>query len=375
MNRNELYNKIGKYIYLEDTTVLDVLFAFFLANKDINGVRLWLFLLADSGGLKTSLLEPFSQFKDYVIIDDDINPASIVSGNPNCTTDLYSKLESNDPKLQIDYDFSVMSSKRADEKRLVMSKYKNLYDGSLYRRTANRNVGKENLKLGFIAGITHTIINDKIIFNSNAFGTRQLTYEIIIKDQDKVADMCQQNDGEEDVIKGKLKKYYLDFLKGKTFQRISPHADIKKWIKQKVKEMTILRGSGTLDRYGNHYTSVSKESVSRLNKQFSRLYSALRTVDDNYPDNKYKKVIENMIRSSAEKTRYEIWQVIKNRPNNIFYVKDFYNDYNIRKNHVIISRELDFLWQLKILDMKEQEELVCGRTRLVRHYWLSDFGK
>lgn len=366
MNRDTLYKELDKWIYLPDKEIIDVIMATYVAMNG-EGVPLWIWIIAKSGGLKTALLKPMIALDDVKFLDE-ITEAGIQAGTPNTKDDLFTILSDGKPRLILIIDLSVLYGMKADKKKRIFAKFRNLYDGTMAKRTAMISRTAHNIKVGMLVGLTPTMKNDKIIFNSNVLGTRELSFAInneYLKENIKKA---ESNNGKEDEMNKEMIRIYNAFLLQKKYKNFPLPPHIYNYLVEKVKEIAILRGSGELDWKGNSYDSANIEMPTRPMKQLSRLYSALKSIDENYPENRFKKIVENITRSSGNEERYRILRMIKKKPNETYRVRDF-DKLLIPKR--IVSRELEFLWMLGILDRKTEEEMICNRWQEVNIYSMS----
>jgi hypothetical protein len=91
---------------------------------------------------------------------------------------------------------------------------------------------------------------------------------------------------------------------------------IQEYIEKKIFELALFRASAQIDYYtGELFGSADQEVPTRVAQQFDLLYRSLHSLDEDYPDEKFYEIIENMVNSSSVQLRKEIYDYINKLQN------------------------------------------------------------
>jgi hypothetical protein len=92
------------------------------------------------------------------------------------------------------------------------------------------------------------------------------------------------------------------------------------------------------------------------------LYKALHSLDPNYDDNRFKTIIENIVRSSSHPVRYKLYQLFKETDDNEdFTIHDLMQMTKLGKKAV--KSQCEILWNLGSLTKTVREEIVGAIVR------------
>ncbi|GAG88668.1 unnamed protein product, partial [marine sediment metagenome] len=143
--------------------------------------------------------------------------------------------------------------------------------------------------------------------------------------------------------------------------------EVREYLMDMADKLKIYRATADVDRFHYELTSdVSVERPTRLVKQFKRLWISLKSLDDSYPDEKVKDIIQHLVDSSGNKIRQEIVSVlIKNKPFTIRDVQDI-----LKKGRSVIKPQLEALWNMGVLHKWVTLKQVGNKQEYVAEYIL-----
>lgn len=202
---------ITKWLVISDKEVIDVVFAFAIAER-LPGDPLWLFLIAPPGGGKTELLRAMEGEKYYHL--SDLTSKTFVSGLMLGQGETRHKIEDLLPQLNrkvlIFKDFTTVLEKNKDERREIIAQLREIYDGSFAKKfgTINHKV-EYKARFGFIAGVTPII--DKHWKIMQQLGERFLKWRML-DDAQAQTKKAEQNEGNELDMRREIKEAVMGFL-------------------------------------------------------------------------------------------------------------------------------------------------------------------
>jgi hypothetical protein len=352
---------------MTDTTIIDVVLGTYLSVKSKSQAdRLWLFIIGKSGDGKTELIRPLLNREDVITVGR-ITRAGLMSANSN--TDLYTELKDGEPHLILIPDMAPIICSHNDTKAGIFADLRLWYDGMLLNRNAYAKQNA-NINIGFLACITPQVRNDKAIFSANNIGTHELFYGTTRADFKTTCLQIKKNNGQEEKMRNHIAKAYNTFLKDKEFNHYKPDDHLTDFMINKAEEIAIYRASGSLDYKGHNYTEIEMEHATRCYKGLSTIYSALRSLESNYPVPRFEKIINNIVRNAGNIQRYKIVQFLIKYSDLSYNCSDITE--TLRLNRHIVARELDGLFLLNVLNREHKEEHVGGIWQKVYYYWLND---
>jgi len=274
----EYYAAYRKYLYLPDTTVLDVIFGSVVANR-FEGDPLWLFLVAPSGATKTELLMSISD-APRITTTTSLTPQSLISGSMTDGGDpsLIPRLNN---KVLVIKDFTTILNMNIAARDEIFGILRDAYDGKTEKIFGNGIVRSHISKFGILAGVTPAI--EMYMDGQTALGERFIKFQVnigkTIADQRKFLEAAQKNINNELEMKKSLRKIGSSVLTYNfdTLPEISPsYADkiisLSQWL-------SAMRGTIIRDKYSKeHLYSPFKELGTRLVKQFTKLVRAIAAV-------------------------------------------------------------------------------------------------
>lgn len=270
----ELKETFDKWLYLDnDYEMLEIVFAA-ACDQLLKGDPVWLLLISPSGGTKTEIVRSFKGFRFYTL--DSLTPHSLVSGKlKNINGELkpvLGILPKIDRKILIIKDFSVILTKRREDRDEIFSQLRTLYDGYIEHAFGNMpDPIRVNAEIGLIAACVPAI--DKYQTVHVILGERFLKVRHKA-DRQKIVEKALQNQGKEYEMRQELEKATERFLTGLEPEEITIKPEYLQQIAEIADTTAILR------------TPVSRnfdptiEYATRLSKQLLKLGKLLAIIRD-----------------------------------------------------------------------------------------------
>lgn len=170
----KVYDGYKKWLYLPDTSVLDVMFGCVLANR-LDGDPIWLFLVAPSGATKTELLLTISE-APKVTTTTTLTPHSLVSGANYAGGGDPSLIPRLNNKILIIKDITTILDMNQTARQEIFGILRDAYDGKTEKMFGNGVFRSYKSKFGILAGSTHVI--ELFTEGQTALGERFLRYII-----------------------------------------------------------------------------------------------------------------------------------------------------------------------------------------------------
>jgi len=383
--REEVYTILRKWLHLTDTNYLDLQLGTVI-SIDSPDPPLWVILLGASGDSKTTTAMGLDNPPKVKLIDQ-ITPNTLASGMKNAH-DFGEELQNSSHVLLIP-DLACFSTLNTDDKKTIWGQFRTLHDGFIVKRTGN-DVSKmyKNCHVSLLACGVPSFKNEQIV--KDQLGTRELIYTLPTVDKNenltKVRKAISHRNFKEQMER-EIKDAMQGFLQTKKFNPdlVTP-SYIQEFIEEKIFELALFRATAQVDYYeGEIYGSVDQEVPTRVAQQFDLLYRALHSLDENYPDEKYYSIVENMVNSSSVPLRKEIYgymnkeQKKANKGGRIFPVRKTVNDLSkhFNKSRKAVKIQCLILVELGILTVEYEEETL-GRssfTQEVAYYSLKNAQK
>jgi len=350
-----VYKTTEKYIYVNDRNRIDVILATAMSNQ-LSGTPIWMFIVGNSGDWKSAFTCSLEGL-DHIIKLDMITKNTLASGSKG--NDLGYFLQ-NSSHILLFPDLASLMSSHTDEKNAIWGQMRNLYDGFINKRTGNDVHRKyENCHVTLIACTTQ-VIRDEILIHAQ-LGTRELMYDTATDtvDNNFKMDAAWKNEDIEQQMKDEISEAVHNFLTYRKIKNIAIPEEIKSFIKQQANRLSILRAGGKTDRrYKELLNPVYPEVPTRVVKQFKRLYIALKSLDDNYPDEKVKEIISHIVNSSGNKVRQLILEFFEKNPDVDYKISEI--QHHVKLSRDAVKVQLETLWNLSIIDKEVREERIGG---------------
>jgi hypothetical protein len=176
-----VYRAYRKWLYLPDTTVIDVLYGTIIANR-LDGDPLWLFIVAPSGGTKTVFILSISN-APKIVSTTTMTPHSLVSGANFAGGGDPSLIPLLNEKILAIKDFTTILNMNQTHREEILGILRDAYDGKTEKMFGNGVFRSYQSKFGIIAGVTRVI--ELFAEGATALGERFLRYHIPISDSHK----------------------------------------------------------------------------------------------------------------------------------------------------------------------------------------------
>jgi hypothetical protein len=170
MTLDDVKKEVGKYVYMENTTMIDASLACIIANRMSSGVPVWLVIVGASSGGKSQILKPLSVTDvEYMHRVDDLTESTFLSGSPDAKNK--KDEDTSDPKrskslllrigsqgMIVISDLTVLFSRGVESRNAILSQFRMLYDGEMIKSVGTMSTPlRWKGHLGIIAGSTPTI--------------------------------------------------------------------------------------------------------------------------------------------------------------------------------------------------------------------------
>lgn len=361
----DVHAVVRKWLHLKDMNRVDLILAVALSRM-LKGTKLWLIIIGGSGGTKSELLKPLDDDEVTTYVLQELTPNTLVSGN-NYAEDLALKIKD---KIILIYDMAILLNLRKDDKAKVWAQLRELYDGNCSKDVGSGKKGTKykDLNVTLIACSTGAIDNQILIHNT--LGTREMLYRIKptveIDEEEALMNKVLENDEKEEQMRKELREVFDKFFSYRKPKNITLPKEVLAVIKNYVKYVIVLRTSAALDSYtGDLLSTAETEYPTRILKQYKRTYQCLKSLDDNYTDEKALGIIREVRDSSCNQDRIEILKfLVKNAPEKLPFWKI---GQALRLGNSTIKRHLATLWNLKLV-----ERVVDGESPREVYYWYAN---
>lgn len=203
----ELKALIQKWLYIEDSEMIDVMLAVHVANQ-LRTDPLWLLFIAPPSHTKTELLRSFQNHENAYFLSN-LTPATLVSGKAtkNYNPSLLPKL---DGKTLILKDFTTVLSMRSEAQQEVLSQLREVYDG-FYSKAFGTGITIEwRGHIGLIGACTPVF--DKHYAVLGALGDRFLLYRTQTNNTEKMAAQAYDILGQEEGMRREIQEAIHRFI-------------------------------------------------------------------------------------------------------------------------------------------------------------------
>lgn len=359
----DVYSVISKWLYLKDFYMVDLILAIILSQR-LDDSPIWMIFVGPSGDGKSEMVRMIDELKCIYKVDQ-LTPNTLVSGNPK-VEDLASTLNN---KLLLITDFASILSLNGDSQKAIFAQLRNLYDGEAYKDTgAGARKHYTGLRVTLIANST-PIINHKILIHQD-LGTRELIYRTDIDegllDFEKKTFKALENEGRKKDMRGEIRTIISSFFDNvKDIKKEFPD-EIKNWLFEKAKWLSVMRSTSTIDHYsGELISDTAPEVPTRLLMQLKIIYHCLKSLDPDYPDKRAKEILLRIINSSAKKTRVDIFQYLQNCDGEITLSKIAEA---LRIGKKTVFTECNILWNLDLIQCRKERTIQFGKEIEI-NYW------
>lgn len=170
----EVYAKYRKWLYIETTSAIEVMFGAVIANR-IGGDPLWLFIVAPPGGMKSELIMSIANAEEVMVVNH-LTPHALISGASFAGGGDPSLIPKLNGKVLAIKDFTTILSMNSLARDDIFSTLRDIYDGSTEKRFGNGIVRRYEARFGILAGVTPAV---ETLSSANVtLGERFLKYKL-----------------------------------------------------------------------------------------------------------------------------------------------------------------------------------------------------
>lgn len=360
----DVYTTITKWLYFKDFLSIDLMLAIILSQRLEKSNPIWMIFVGASGDGKSELARAIEHLS-FIYKVDQLTPNTLVSGHTK-VEDLAPQLNN---KVLLITDFASILSLNSDAQRLIFAQLRNLYDGEAFKDSgAGARKHYTGLRVTLIANST-PVISHRVLIHQD-LGTRELLYRTDEgekgEDYDKKSLRALENEGKKDEIKKEIQlivSAFLDNIKDIN-QEISE--EMKLWLLQKAKWLSIMRAVAPTDGYsGELLANVVPEVPTRLLMQLKLIYLCLKSLSPNYPEERAKEIILRIIHSSAKESRVKIYEYIYSSDSEVTST-DIAETLKLSKK--TIFTECAILWNMELIKCRKSKAIAFGRETEI-NYW------
>lgn len=271
-----------KFLVIGDERTMRVMLAAYVA-RSFDTDPVWLFLVAASSGGKSEMIRSLTGL-DGAHELSSLTPQTFLSGFKGANgTDpsLLAKIRPDTVFLL--KDFTTILNLRADDKGIIMSQLREIYDGKIDKEFGTGVTRSWEGKVGFIAGCTYTI-EESIMMNAS-YGDRFLYWKMPDVDVDDAMNKQFSVMGHEEELRNGMRDSVTDYVaslgdfKGKSLPQIPD--DAKQALIKLCQLAVSCRGPVTWSYNGKDIVSVGqKEFPMRYYKQAIALGTGLMVLRD-----------------------------------------------------------------------------------------------
>lgn len=361
---NDLYLVYKKWLYLEDTKRIDVVLATYL-TKYMKGTPIWLIIVGNSGDGKTEQVKALENMEGFFIMHN-LTPKALVSGSKD-VEDLAPKL---DNKFLVIPDMAQILQLHPQEKGSLWAQLRDLYDGYAGKDSGTGKSSRyKDIRVTMVACSTPKI--DSQILVHQDLGTRELIYRTEdTKDKMSLMMYAMDNENHEEQMRKEIKQITNKFMENKRPIQRELDDDEQKKLMNIALFITKVRAAAEIDSYTNELRNiVYPEQPTRIVKQLKRLYMALISLEDNYPQERAFQILWHLAKSCAFPVRINIFEYFIRNYINLKHDEEYStskiaNDLCIGKKTA--QRELNVIWNMGIINKRESFE---GNRFLPTDYW------
>jgi predicted DNA-binding transcriptional regulator len=362
----DVHRVFAKWFEIEDMNRIDVVLAVALSQK-MKGTPLWLIIVAPSGDMKSEQL---------IALDDDgittklihkFTDKTLVNGNPDKKNapDLAPKL---DGKIMLIIDMAEILQLRSEIKSEIWAQLRELYDGNAGMQSGmGTDISYKGIRVTFLGASTPAI--DEQILIHHSLGTRELVYRPKeITDENKLMDKVMYNEKYEAEMREELKMVCQGFLACHNINDFEISPEVLQQLKNMAQYLRYMRATGPTDSYsGDLRGFVTPEMPTRVLKQLKRLYACLKSLDNDYPDDRAMEIIKEVVDSSVDMIRVKVLNLMINE-NTPMTTSKIASILKIGKKSA--KTELNMLWNMGLVNRDAIEQRNnWGAEVLIQEDW------
>jgi len=347
----DIHEAYKSYMYLEDDQLIDVILAV-AVSREQKDEKLWIIIIGASSDGKTELVKVLDDNGKTTKVIKNLTAKTFVNGyvDKSKHPDLAPKLKD---KVVLLPEMASILKLHPNEKAAVWAQLRDLYDG-----VAGKNSGEgvdiiyNDLNVSLIGCSTPAIDNQVLIHQD--LGTREMLYRTKPKDSEKLMDKVVENNdnGQKKEKAKKCKELVQKFLEQRKFLNQTIDKQYLDRIKRLAGALTKLRAVADIDfSSGELNNLVYPEEPARVLGQLMVLFKALKSLDDNYSNERAMMIILKVVLSSCSEIRIRILKYLMLHKDEFIGQKKVANSMKIGNRTAY--RELNTLYHLGLLLLDE----------------------
>jgi hypothetical protein len=324
---NEVKESAENFLLLEDSNIIDVACAVYVANK-FHSDPLWMFLTGPPSSAKTEILRAMDGH-DSVTLLSSLTPQTLISGKrfkDGSDPSLLPKLNGN---LLIIKDFGTILTMYREARGEIFAQLREVYDGQ-YAKAFGTGVSIEwKGKLGLLAATTPVI--DRYMAVNQMLGERFLHYRVGDENAQGVAGYAFRNvfeeEGDREIFRTCMNGFLAQFD-----GNLSVDVAEVVGVREKIMAIAILCAHARAAVYRNGYDQTllsmpQPEGPARLVKQFKLLAMGLATVrGSGEMNNGIYEIVKKTAKDTLPRLRLQVlealWELYTLDPNDWPKTKD-----------------------------------------------------
>lgn len=273
----DLKAEIAKYLYLEDTRIIDVILGTIVANK-IKGDPLWLLCIAPPSNGKTEILIALDGEPEVYLLSS-LTPHTLISGFEKVDEHRETSLLPNlNGKTLILKDFTSILSMRSESRQEILGQFREIYDGKYSKTFGTGKEVKWEGKVGLIGACTP--VYDKHYAVIGALGERFILYRSNNVDRRKMGLQAQRIAGMEKEMRAEIRSAVHKFLSQFAQIHEVPLAESDEKFNEKLVDLALFCSQARCPVERNYRSQQIEylpepEGPARLTKQFMQLKRGL----------------------------------------------------------------------------------------------------
>ena len=309
----QLQEVVSKWLLIVDPGVVKLTLATIIANK-LPGDPVWLFLIAQSGGGKTEIMNGLLKIPDYYPLSQ-LTPNTFLSGYKSNSKEpsLLKQLGEPGNKTLGFKDFTSVLDSNKDAYKEIMGQFRDLYDGYMVKRTGTGDEISWKGKMGFIAGCT-PIIEQRMAM-IGAMGERFMSYKIDQPNSKEVKKRIRENTGKELQMRMEIQDAFAGYLKGITLPENLPELpeEVDKMIESLADFIALVRAvvMRSYDSKREIEYINQPEMSTRIYKQLYAIGLTLFLMNENKWQEEDSYILKRLAVSSVHSSRHNLIKEIQ----------------------------------------------------------------
>src|SRR3990167_4390230 len=203
-----------KWMIVVDEGVIKFIACVIIANKSLDSIPVWAFLVAASGGGKTALMDSLLKVPEYYSLSQ-LTPNTMLSGYKSKDKEPSLLLQLGSGKTIGFKDFTALLEGNKDAYKEIMGQFREAYDGHMVKRLGTGDEITWKGKVGFLAGSTPML--EQRMSMIGAMGERFMSYNIKQPKDKEVKKKIRSNVGKTKQMKEEIQIAMAGYIKGILF--------------------------------------------------------------------------------------------------------------------------------------------------------------